>query len=97
MVLRFNAEGPDGLLDRKAPGATAKLNAARQAIRVILESGPVPSVHGVMRWRPKDLAQWIYEELAITLDESTVGQELRAVGFLRGGCPRTLHTTGHHA
>ncbi|WP_457853544.1 helix-turn-helix domain-containing protein [Tistrella mobilis] len=27
-VLRFNAHGPDGLIDRKAPGAVPKLNAA---------------------------------------------------------------------
>ena len=25
-VLRFNAQGPDGLIDRKAPGQRAKLN-----------------------------------------------------------------------
>ncbi|HSZ89502.1 MAG TPA: helix-turn-helix domain-containing protein, partial [Acetobacteraceae bacterium] len=26
-VLRFNAEGPEGLIDRKAPGPTPRLNA----------------------------------------------------------------------
>ena len=29
-VLRFNAHGPRGLVDRKAPGATAKLNAVQR-------------------------------------------------------------------
>ena len=32
-VLRFNARGPDGLLDRKAPGQPSRLNdAQRQAM-----------------------------------------------------------------
>ena len=30
-VVRFNAEGPDGLRDRKAPGPTPLLNAAHRA------------------------------------------------------------------
>ena len=34
-----------------------------------------------MRWRRKDLAQWILEEFCISLDETTVGRELRALGF----------------
>src|SRR6266446_274665 len=51
-VLRFNARGPDGLLDGKSPGHPPKLNAAqRQAIAGMIESGPIPAVHGVVRWR----------------------------------------------
>ena len=57
-VLRFNAAGPDGLVDGKALGQTPKLNdAQRQALARIVESGPIPAVHGVVRWRPIDLAQ----------------------------------------
>jgi len=81
-VLRFNAKGPGGLIDGKAPGKPPKLNdGQRQALARIVESGPIPSVHGVVRWRRKDLAQWIFEEFRISLDESTVGRELRALGF----------------
>jgi transposase len=62
-VLRFNALGPDGLLDRKPPGQPSKLNdGQRQAVAQMIESGPIPAVHGVVRWRLIDLAQWIYEE-----------------------------------
>ena len=40
-VLRFNALGPDGLLDRKPPGQPSKLNdGQRQAIARMIESGP---------------------------------------------------------
>jgi len=83
-VLRFNAEGPDGLLDRKAPGQRPKLNTAqRRALAEVVEAGPVPATHGVVRWRLKDLAQWIFEEFGITVDETTVGRELKAMGFRR--------------
>lgn len=83
-VLRFNAEGPAGLIDRKPPGATPKLDdAQRRALYEIVESGPTPAVHGVVRWRLKDLAQWIWEEFGVSLDESTVSRELKALGFVK--------------
>ena len=83
-VLRFNAQGPDGLIDRKAPGQRAKLNdEQRRALARIVEAGPIPAVHGVVRWRRKDLAVWIFEEFGISLEESSVGRELRAMGFCK--------------
>ena len=83
-VLRLNAEGPDGLFDRKVPGPSRKLNdAQRQALSAIVEAGPVPAVHGVVRWRLKDLVQWLFEEFRISLDESTVSRELKALGFVK--------------
>jgi len=81
-VLRFNAEGPSGLIDRKAPGNPPKLNdSQRQALAAIVESGPIPAIHGVVRWRLKDLEQWIFEEFHVSLDETTVGRELKSLGF----------------
>lgn len=81
-VLRFNADGPDGLIDRKAPGKAPKLNdAQRRALAERVEAGPIAAVDGVVRWRLKDLVQWIYQEFAISLDESTVGRELKSLGF----------------
>ena len=41
---------------RQGPGAIPKLNdAQRQALAAIIESGPNPVIHGVVRWRQKDL------------------------------------------
>ena len=81
-VLRFNADGPQGLIDRKAPGQTPKLNAyQRAALARLVEDGPIPATHGVVRWRLRDLALWIWEEFHISLDETTVGRELKALGF----------------
>ena len=83
-VLRFNEHGPDGLIDRKAPGAAPKLGAVqRLALAERVERGPIPAVDGVVRWRVKDLVQWIYEEFSISIDETTVGRELRAMGFAK--------------
>ena len=91
-VLRFNAEGPSGLIDRKAPGARPKLNAQQcQALAERVERGPIPAVDGVVRWRLKDLAQWVLEEFGITLDEGTLGRYLKAMDF------RKLSARPHHA
>jgi hypothetical protein len=42
-VVRFNAEGPEGLRDRKAPGQRSRLTDEMVA------DGPIPAVHGVVR------------------------------------------------
>ena len=76
-VVRFNAEGPAGLIDRKAPGSAPKLGAAeRQALAQMVERGPIPAVHGVVRWRLVDLAQWVWEEFRISISTQTLSREL---------------------
>jgi transposase len=81
-VLRFNARGSDGLLDGKSPGQPSRLNdAQRQAIELMIENGPISAVHGVVRWRLVDLAQWIFEEFRITIAKQTLSRELRAMGY----------------
>ena len=83
-VLRFNAEGPKGLKDRKASGPPRKLSAEqRAALAAIVESGPDPAIHGVVRWRRCDLAAWIKEQFGISLAETTVGRELRGMGYAK--------------
>src|SRR5216684_8826005 len=55
-VLAFNAEGPLGLVNGKAPGNAALLSDThRQALLEFVESGPIPAAHGVVRWRLIDL------------------------------------------
>ena len=83
-VLWFNAEGPEGLRNGKAIGQPPKLNdAQRQAVAQMIESGPIPAIHGVVRWRLIDLAQWIFEEFRITIAKQTLSRELRAMGYRR--------------
>ena len=81
-VVRFNARGPEGLIDGKAPGNARKLNdSQRQALATIVERGPMPAIHGVVRWRLKDLTLWVWEEFRISLSETTLSRELRALGY----------------
>lgn len=81
-VMRFNARGAAGLLDGKSPGQPSRLNDVQcQAIVRMIESGPIPAIHGVVRWRLIDLAQWIYEEFRITVAKQTLSRELRAMGY----------------
>src|SRR3954452_7325123 len=81
-AVRFNARGPEGLIDGKAPGSPCKLNdRQRQALATIVERGPMPAIHGVVRWRLKDLTLWVWEEFQISLSETTLSRELRALGY----------------
>jgi len=81
-VVRFNAHGPDGLIDRKAAGQPSRLDdAQRVALAAMVESGPVPAVHGVVRWRLIDLCQWVWDEFRVSVSRQTLGRELRAMRY----------------
>lgn len=81
-VERFNAAGPRGLLDRKAPGQPSLLKAEhRAALARMIEAGPIPAVHGVVRWRLVDLVQWVWDEFRITVSETTLGRVLKAMDY----------------
>jgi transposase len=55
-VIRFNEQGPDGLINIQSPGAPPKLGDTHRAFLArIVEEGPIPAVHGVVRWRACDL------------------------------------------
>jgi transposase len=55
-VHRYNAAGLAGLRNLKSPGPGSKLTARQQAeLAELVEAGPDPAVHGVVRWRRIDL------------------------------------------
>ncbi|MFZ5746953.1 MAG: IS630 family transposase [Pseudomonadota bacterium] len=81
-VLKFNASGPDGLIDRKAPGQPSLLNATHRAALVeAIERGPIPAAHGVVRWRIIDLAQMLWDDFSLSVSRPTLSRELRALGY----------------
>jgi transposase len=81
-ALKFNANGPDGLIDRKAPGQPSRLkDEHRRALAAMIESGPTPALHGVVRWRLVDLARQLFEEFRVTVAVQTLSRELRAMGY----------------
>ncbi len=81
-VHRFNAQGPDGLIDRKSTGPKPKLTAdQRAALKEIAAAGPDPAIDGVVRWRCADLAAVIKARFGVAYHESSVGRLLRSLGF----------------
>ena len=81
-VLRFNEDGPDGLMNGKAPGNRSLLDGEqRKRLRQVVEDGPIPAIHAVVRWRLIDLMAWVFEEFRISISKQTMSRELRAMGF----------------
>jgi transposase len=81
-VMKFNANGPEGLIDRKSPGQPSRLNDAQRAtIAAMVDSGPIQAIHGVVRWRVVDLCQWVFETFRVTVAKQTLSRELRAMGY----------------
>lgn len=81
-VLRFNEEGPDGLIDRKSTGTPPRLDAAqRTALARVVEDGPVPYLDGIVRWRLCDLVSWLHAEYRVTVSDSTLSRILHDMGY----------------
>lgn len=97
-VVKFNAHGPDGLIDRKAPGQPPRLSAEhRKALAAIVETGPTPAIHGVVRWRIIDLCQWLFETFKVTVAKQTLSRELRAMGYRKLSARPRHHAQAPHA
>jgi len=81
-VHRFNAAGPDGLLDNWASGPVPRLSATQKTeLARIVEPGPDREVDGVVRWRRIDLKRVIAERFGVDYCERYVGTLLRELGF----------------
>jgi transposase len=94
-VIRFNAAGPAGLIDRRAPGPSRRLDEQqRRALAALVESGPIAAVHQVVRWRLVDLAQWVWEEFRIAISAQTASRELRAMGYRKISARLRHHAQG---
>src|ERR671912_467451 len=81
-VHRFNAHGPEGLVDTWSKGPEPRLSKEQRAeIAQLVETGPDRAVHGLARWRRVDLQRVILERFGVTCHERTVGKLLKALGF----------------
>ena len=81
-VHRFNAHGPDGLLDSWSKGPEPRLSQEqRTEITQLVETGPDKAVHGVVRWRRIDLQRVILDRFGVAYHERTIGKLLKALGF----------------
>ena len=81
-VHRFNAEGPEGLYDRRRPGPAPRLTPEQEAeLERMVSDGPDPERDGVVRWRRVDLQVVIKERFEVAYHERTVGKVLHRLGF----------------
>ena len=81
-VIRFNEQGPDGLINKSAPGAPGKLNKKHKAFLArLVEEGPIPAIHGVVRWRACDLIMRLCEEFGLSVSDDTIYRALKELGF----------------
>jgi len=81
-VHRFNNEGPDGLIDRKAPGRARYLSDTQMAeLGEIVATGPDPAVDAVVRWRRVDLQKVIKDRFDVEYSERAISDLLKALGF----------------
>jgi transposase len=80
-VIRFNGQGSEGLINKSAPGAPSKLTGEHKAFLIrLVEAGPIPAVHGVVRWRACDLIMRLHEEFGISVSEATIYRALKELG-----------------
>jgi transposase len=83
-VHRYNAEGLSGLYDRQLPGPAPKLSAQQMAeLAGLVEAGPDPARHGVVRWRRVDLRDELERRFGVALHERSVGKLLAKLGYRR--------------
>jgi transposase len=72
-VIRFNEQGPDGLINIPSPSVPPKLGKKHRAYLVrLVEEGPIPAVHGVVRWRACDLIMRLHEEFGLSVSDDTI-------------------------
>ena len=83
-VHRYNAEGLSGLHDLKPPGPQPKLTVEQTAeLAALVEPGPDPVRHGVVRWRRVDLRDELERRFGVRLHERSVGKILAKLGYRR--------------
>jgi transposase len=67
-VHRYNREGLAGLRDRHGGGCGTKLSPAQRAeLTALVEAGPDPTLHKVVRWRRVDLRDEIKRRFGVDL------------------------------
>ena len=81
-VYRFNALGPEGLLDSWTEGPKPRLSTEQLAeFAQIVEAGPDREKDGVVRWRRIDLKRVIAARFGVDFHARYVGKLLQKLGF----------------
>jgi transposase len=81
-VVRFNAKGPEGLSNIPSPGVPPRLDPTHKAFLArIVDEGPIPTVHGAVHWRGRDLIVRLHEEFGLSVSDDTIYRALKELGF----------------
>ena len=97
-VVKLNTRGPAGLIDRRGGGTPSILtDEHRRALATAIDDGPIPAVHGVVRWRVVDLCQWLWDGYAVRIAKQTLSRELRQMGYRRLSARPRHHAQAHGA
>jgi transposase len=81
-VIRFNAEGVDGLRDQPRSGRPARMPEGQQAtLKAIVLRGPDPERDGVSTWRIIDLCRIVEERLGVTYREGGMRRLIKSLGL----------------
>lgn len=81
-VHRFNAEGVNGLRDRRHSGRPCEIGEDdRKRLCTVVEEGPSSEQEGLVRWRRVDLKKWLKDECNADYHERSVGKLLKRLGY----------------
>ena len=83
-VIRYNADGIDGLADRPRDGRPPKLDAEEKAelVRIVL-AGPDPEVSGLSAFTREDLVRICKQRFTKSLHVTSMGRILRELELTR--------------
>jgi transposase len=81
-VIRFNAEGVEGLRDRPKSGRPTWLDEGQQAaFKALVLRGPDPERDGVSSWRAKDLCRMVAARFGVVYSENGMLRLLHDLGL----------------
>lgn len=81
-VIRFNEDGPDGLINKKPSGRPLKFTSEqKRQLAEIVEEGPANHIQGLIRWRCIDLVGVVKQRFGIECHQDTIGRILKELGF----------------
>jgi transposase len=83
-VIRYNAEGPEGLHDRPRSGRPEALTPGQQAaLKAWVLRGPDPEHDGVSAWRLVDICAYVEQSYGVRYSEWGMSRLLKRLGLSR--------------
>jgi transposase len=90
-VVRFNAEGIDGLYDRPKPGRPPHLTAEQQAeLKALILEGPDPETDGLSAYTLEDICEIASRRWEVRYHPASMSRVVRGLGLSRQK-PRPVH------